>query len=80
MVSHLVDERRFDGAYLVWKLNAQGFRRSVGGSKLPYKRHETYESAAAEAARLTGLYPQSTFVILQEVSRVKAAVRLERAA
>ncbi len=65
------DLKRFEGLFLVWKLNAHGFRMKVNGVALPWKRHETIEAAEAEARRLNLKFPESTFVVIQEVARVK---------
>ena len=67
------DVKRFEGAFLVWKLNSHGFRRKVNGIALPWKRHATIEEAEAEACRLNLQFPASTFVVIQEVARVKMA-------
>lgn len=68
-----VDLKRFSGGFLVWRLSARGFRRrDGGGAKLPHFRHPTLEAAETEAVRLTTLWPESTFVVIQEVSRAKA--------
>lgn len=76
------DLKRFEGLFLVWKLNAHGFRMRVNGVALPRKRHATIEEAEAEARRLNLQFPASTFVVIQEVARVKMvdAVALDVAA
>ena len=65
------DTKRFEGAFLVWKINSKGFTRKLARKSLPWKRHETFADAEAEARRLNLLYPESTFCIIQEVGRVK---------
>lgn len=69
----MADIKSFNGCYYVWRWGAQGLRRTVGGKPLPYKQHLTREAAQAEAERLSGLWPDSTFLILQAIGRVKAS-------
>lgn len=65
--------KTFSGNYLVWRKVGQKLRKgSPGGASVnPRFRHPTFEAAEIEAHRLAGLFPESTFVILQEVARVK---------
>lgn len=65
------DVKRFEGAFLVWKINSKGYTRKLARKALPWKRHETFAEAEAEALRLNLLFPESTFCITQEVGRVK---------
>ncbi len=64
--------KTFSGNYLVWRKAGQKLRKGApGGGGNPRFRHPTFEAAEVEAQRLAGLFPESTFVILQEVARVK---------
>jgi hypothetical protein len=65
------DLKRFEGAFLVWKINSKAFTRKLARKALPWIRHETFADAEAEARRLNLLFPESTFCIIQEVGRVK---------
>jgi hypothetical protein len=64
------------GNFLVWRKNKGGAKqrslsKRLGGSYIPNFRHETYEAAVKEAQRLCALFPESTFIIIQEVATVK---------
>lgn len=63
-----------DGNYLVWRKVGQKLRKGSpgGASGNPRFRHPTFAAAEREALRLASLFPQSTFVILHEVARVKS--------
>ncbi|MEA1083240.1 hypothetical protein SFC76_03120 [Sphingomonas sp. CD22] len=74
------DTKLFAGGFLVWKLNSKGFAHKVAGKQLPWKRHPTMQEAIAEAQRLNALHPASTFVVIQEVARVKMVDAAELAA
>jgi len=65
--------KTFSGNYLVWRKVGQKLRKGTPGGHggNPRFRHPTFEAAETEAQRLAGLFPDSTFVILQEVARVK---------
>jgi len=65
--------KTFSGNYLVWRKVGQKLRKGSpgGASGNPRFRHPTFEAAETEAQRLARLFPASTFVILQEVARVK---------
>lgn len=67
--------KTFPGSYLLFRKDGQNLKRRTGErtARPPRFRHPTFESAETEARRLLGKYPQSTFVILQEVGRVKVA-------
>lgn len=67
------ETKTFSGNYLVWRKVGQKLRKGTpgGASGNPRFRHPTFEAAETEAQRLAGLFPESTFVILQEVARVK---------
>jgi hypothetical protein len=72
------DVQRFSGGFYVFRLKRNGakhqsLRRRVGGNPMPWFRHATLEEAETEAARLNAQFPECTFLIMQEVSRVKAA-------
>lgn len=62
-----------NGNFLVWRKVGQQLRKGLPSRKdgNPRFRHPTREAAEAEATRLLGLFPESTFIILQEVARVK---------
>lgn len=61
------------GDFLVWRKTGAHLRKGVPGGRggNPRFRHPTQAAAEAEAQRLLGLFPASSFVILQEVARVK---------
>ena len=68
--------KRFSGKNLLYRKRGEDLRnlpsaKAVVRDRPPRKRHLTFEAAEAEAGRLLGLFPQSTFVIIQEVARVK---------
>lgn len=65
------DIKRFDGGFLVWKLSSSGFARKVARTKLPWRFFATLEDAIEVAADLNRQHPDSTFVVIQEVARVK---------
>ena len=67
----MADYKVFDGHFLIYRKKAKGVRRNVGGGKMPYFRHTTIESAEKEARRLSTEFPDSTFVIMREVARIK---------
>ena len=76
------DLKHFSGHFLVWKINSKGYARKVARRVLPRQRHLTLRDATDEAQRLNLIYPDSTFVVLQEVARVKMvdAIALDVAA
>ncbi len=66
-----------NGQYLLYrkdgrKLKRPGIIGSVVKAHAPTFRHPTYEAAEAEAKRLLSRLPDSTFIILREVGRVKS--------
>lgn len=65
--------KTFPGGFLVWRKEGQKLRRvpPAERARAPRFRHPTFDGAEAEAQRLLALHPTSTFVILQEVARVK---------
>jgi hypothetical protein len=66
------DTKSFSGSYLVWRRAGQRLRKGTpGGGGNPKFRHASFEAARAEAVRLLEMFPASSFVILQEVARVK---------
>jgi len=68
------DTKSFDGNYLLWRKSGQKLRKGTpGGGGSPRFRHPSFAAADTEARRLLGLFPESVFVILQEVARVKLA-------
>jgi hypothetical protein len=74
---------RTDGKWLLFRKDGGGMRHAPRGAPVaggpPRHRHRTFQSAAMEATRLLGAYPESTFLILQEVGLVKLK-RIEEAA
>lgn len=65
-----------DGDYLLYRKDGRNLRRpgiigTVARALPPRFRHATYEAAEAEAMRLLQRLPDSTFIILREVGRVK---------
>ena len=81
--ARLLDTKRFGGNFLLFRKSKDSLKRGGGAggiaetkahrSRPPRFRHPTFAAAEAEAGRLLGLMPDSTFVILQEVARVKVA-------
>jgi hypothetical protein len=67
------DTKSFSGNYLLFRKDGQKLKRErrAEAARPPQFRHPSFASAEAEAQRLLGLYPESSFIILQEVARVK---------
>jgi hypothetical protein len=65
------ETKSFRGSWLLYRKKGGGLRRHTGGGTPPRFRHDTFDSAEAEAKRLLGLHPDSTFLILREMGRVK---------
>lgn len=64
--------KRFSGQFLVFRKLPKGqLSKRAGGNKLPRFKHPTFESAETEARRLLVLYPESTFIIMQEVGLIR---------
>lgn len=63
------------GTYLVFRKvpggRGKNLSRDVGGGRLPFFRHKTYNAAVTEARRLCARFPESTFIIMQELATVK---------
>jgi hypothetical protein len=77
----LPETKAFRGNWLLYRKAGQGMRRPAG-TCAPRFRHPSFEDAEAEARRLLGIFPESTFLILQERGHVKlkpAVVRKEAA-
>lgn len=71
-----VNTKSFEGNYLLWRKSGQTLRKGMPrGEGNPRFRHPTFAAAEAEAGRLLGMFPESSFVILQEVARVKLIPR-----
>ncbi len=78
-----LDTKSFGGNFLLFRKSKDSLKRGGGAggiaetkahrSRPPRFRHPTFAAAEAEAGRLLSLMPDSTFVILQEVARVKLA-------
>jgi hypothetical protein len=72
------ETKSFNGDFLLFRKDGQGMRKTKGvGPYPPRFRHKTWAGAEAEAERLLGLLPDSTFIILQEVGRVKLKAAAE---
>lgn len=69
----MIDCKSFRGSYLLYRKAGNGMVRVTGdrGGQAPRFRHPDRDSAVSEATRLLGKHPNSTFLILQEVGRVK---------
>lgn len=61
------DTKSFSGSYLLFRKKGGGLR----SGRAPRFRHPSFGSAEKEAQRLLEQHPESTFVILQEIARVK---------
>jgi len=67
--------KSFTGNYLLWRKSGQNHRKGMpGGGGSPKFRHPSFAAAETEAHRLLCMFPESSFVILQEVARVKLTV------
>lgn len=68
------DTKSFKGSYLLFRKDGDRLKKERRVSARPPRfRHPNFTSAEAEAKRLLREHPASTFVILQEVARVKSA-------
>lgn len=68
------DTKTFRGSYLLFRKDGDRLKKERrGAARAPRFRHPNFTSAEAEAKRLLNEYPESTFIILQEVARVKTA-------
>lgn len=68
------ETKSFQGSYLLFRKKGHALVRGSGTTERtrpPRFRHTTFESAEKEARRLLGILPDSTFVIIREVGRVK---------
>ena len=70
------DTKSFNGSYLLYRKDGQKLRRPGGmagpaPARPPRFRHPNFAAAEFEAQRLLTIHPASTFVVLQEVARVK---------
>ncbi|MGI4947402.1 MAG: hypothetical protein ACRYHC_01725 [Janthinobacterium lividum] len=65
--------KSFSGGYLLYrKLGGKNVRPGVRSqAREPRFRHPSFAAAETEAQRLLPHHPESTFIILQEVARVK---------
>lgn len=78
-----LDTKRFVGNFLLFRKAGDSLKRGGGAGGMeqakahrvrpPRFRHPSFAAAEIEAGRLLDLMPESTFVILQEVARVKLA-------
>lgn len=69
----VANTKRFAGNFLLFRKSGNGLKRPGNRDQRrpPRFRHPTFEAAEAEAIRLLAQYPESTFVVIQEVGRVK---------
>ncbi len=75
------ETKSFRGSFLVWRKKGPHLRTGVTKdgeramrqfkARPPRFRHPTFESAEREAQRLAAFCPETTFIIIQEVARVK---------
>jgi hypothetical protein len=67
------DTKSFSGSYLLYRKTGGSLARPGQRSKArnPRFRHPTFAAAESEAVRLLEYHPESTFVVLQEIARVK---------
>lgn len=66
------DTKSFKGSYLLFRKDGERLKKERRVSARPPRfRHPNFTSAETEAKRLLREHPASTFVILQEVARVK---------
>ncbi len=68
-----IDRKEFEGNFLLWRRMPGGKLGRMKPAGNPRFRHPTREAAEGEAARLLELFPDSTFVVLQEIGVVKPA-------
>ena len=68
-IGRMARTKSFNGDFLLYRRDGGGLKRRFAGE--PRFRHKTWAGAEAEAGRLLGIYPESTFLILQEVGSVK---------
>lgn len=71
MANDRSDTKSFRGNFLLYRKDGKKLSRKVGRAHHPRFRHPSWTAAEAEAQRLLGILPESTFIILQEVGRVK---------
>lgn len=69
----VANTKRFAGNFLLFRKNGNGLKRPGHRDQRrpPRFRHPTFEAAEEEAKRLLAQFPDSTFVVIQEVGRVK---------
>jgi len=67
------ETKSFNGDFLLFRKDSQGMRKMPKGShpRPPRFRHKKFAEAEAEATRLLVSNPDSTFIVLQEVARIK---------
>lgn len=77
----LPDIKLFRGSFLLFRKEGERLRKlRTTTARAPRFRHPNFESATSEAKRLLEIYPESTFVILQEVGRIKLTAMPSRVA
>ena len=84
-----INTKRFGGNFLLFRKAKDSLKRGGGAGGIseakahrvrpPRFRHPSFAAAEIEAGRLLDLMPDSTFVILQEVARVKLSPETDAA-
>lgn len=71
--ARIPETKSFSGSYLLFRKDGAKLKRPGAKStpRAPRFRHPDFESAEREAQRLLGIFPDSTFIVLHEVARVK---------
>ena len=67
----------FKGHYLVFRLGATDMPDRIGGQPMPVTRHRNAMLAFEEAERLNIHDPETTFVVMREIGRVKQIAKKE---
>lgn len=67
------ETKSFNGDFMLYRKDGKGMKRlpKAEASHPPRRRHKTWAGAEAEAERLLEKWPASTFIVLQEVGRIK---------
>lgn len=63
--------KEFKGHYLVFRLGDRDMPDRIGGQPMPTKRHHSWSAAFEEAKQLNDHNPETTFVVMREMGRVK---------
>lgn len=69
----MTNTKTFKGDFLIWRKVGDSLKKGAPKKSRgnPTFRHKTFEEAETEANRLLSLFPDSIFIILQEVGCVK---------